>query len=381
MSADPTLSPAFHTLFAASHGPLSQTTPGEQVEDGDTRIMHFRQSLLQLVVLLIARHVPHIDSTSQSALEQLRTRNSERAEAWRTRAEKSMIDVYPEAVLSWYASFRKARGTDGGEDLSATVNANHGRTARDAESDVPMNNTNASLSEPHEAALDANDQAPDPSASVQRKPQLLDLIPSFIRLTAQRAAPDPDWHTSPQWLHLAGNLMTQAVLEEFSSPNPLSSTPLAEAFAWGLEGFDREPKGESPQRDMNKLQEHTLFYLANESLDVHKSTAKPSTWAGMREKALDAFLPPSESRDGISSWHLTAEMHSEITRNHLEGMRRRMPLGGFERRLFSFLGDMGESYGRPVLTQLEDKSNDVTLDGETIGEEQADALRGLLRGR
>lgn len=69
-------------------------------------------------------------------------------------------------------------------------------------------------------------------------PSLHCLLPLFVELTAARANLDDEWLPTKEWLHLAGQFMLQAVVEEYLRNGAYGDESFNTIFAFGCPGVD-----------------------------------------------------------------------------------------------------------------------------------------------
>lgn len=217
------------------------------------------------------------------------------------------------------------------------------------------------------------------------KPFLLDLIPIFISLTARRGANDQHWRNTAAWMELAAEMMLQAALEQYRSCGKGGIEALLEAFAWGVEGMT-EYAGEEQdsQGDPVDLEDDSAINLVflNEHESIDAEEVSP-TWAEMRKQYLEYFLPPDavlddEERAPQSS---IAEASAWQAQEHFEDLANRHPIAVFERNMLGFLDALCESYERPVLFQLEDRTGSVQIGGKDLDAKTMGILRTMVNGR
>lgn len=224
---------------------------------------------------------------------------------------------------------------------------------------------------------------------------LLDILPSFIHLSATRMAmgsminePDsiPDtyddsgddvastdalsWATEPQWFRLVASFMLQAILERYLDldlPPPSDASPVLDAFAWGYIA--------PASNDTNHISSLKPTQLA----DKHKSLAIPDsdegdiTALGTTPSSSPTTLPPSHSAIFIlctekapseagKAWRalrlqalslLVPSDASTSLQEHLTKVRLHHPIRTFEKDLLGYLSDLIYSVEEPVLVQLE----------------------------
>lgn len=201
---------------------------------------------------------------------------------------------------------------------------------------------------------------------------LLDLLPSFMNVTAARSAMGAaqTWqaaspHTSEQseaggewaitvmWQQLAVDFMAQAAAEQRGEPS--WSRVVLEAFAWGdapasFTWYEQEgAKNDSVVSEDVKLRE--LFF---DHCDSSVPDNGRNTWHRMHAAALADALNDKASNN----------------KARLDG------LGEFKRRTCHFLESLHESQGLPILAQLGSGRNaGIVLDGVQLSEEEVQTFR------
>jgi hypothetical protein len=244
---------------------------------------------------------------------------------------------------------------------------------------------------PNEGPVQDNDDK-------QNSVTLLDLIPSFIDLTAKRMtmgdnmngrasnnssnSPTPQcedpssetasgqlaWATEPQWLRLAAAFMLQAVLKahlDHDLLRPPGASFILEAFAWGwIPSFSSKAVSENrtsstphdnriridrsvtiPDSDEGDITILTSTPIAippsQPALFVLKHEENTSSagvsWRALRLQALDLLIPSPGD-----------DVHA-----HLVKLREHHPYNVWEQQLLDFLQHLFTSIEQPLLVQLE----------------------------
>ena len=218
------------------------------------------------------------------------------------------------------------------------------------------------------AALDASpsDEAHASSPTIL----LLDLLPMFISVTRSRKQHRDDWSISPAWLQLAANFMLQAVLEQRQN-NAKGAHSVLDAFSWGKDFLDQWNRfGEEASRD---LELNSIFLLERDlcsnSSHLEVSSANDAmTWDIMRTEYITMLVPPEPSS-------------ATTTRNYFKSLTTKNPIKAFETSLLDFLLALLDSLERPLLAQLEEGENTLTVDGKALEVQQSASLRRAFSGR
>lgn len=239
---------------------------------------------------------------------------------------------------------------------------------------------------------------------------LLDLIPSFIELTVARARMhkrsnnkgEPlamDWDTAPQWLELAGQLMLQAATEHTAAHGYTEIEGVKEAFAWGprivrdddvdqelgakprLPQISDESEGSFATQRAQSDHERWAHDNLNEifRMDTPESQIRPVdnyylvtalAWLKIRDANIERYM---RERDRCS-------FNSSRSFPSYANDRR-----GFDHEMTGYLRGLQASLDRPLLTQLEDNSEDKTIDrfeidGMKLSAEGSESLLRIWKG-
>ncbi|KAE9970441.1 hypothetical protein BLS_004902 [Venturia inaequalis] len=159
---------------------------------------------------------------------------------------------------------------------------------------------------------------------------LSDLVPMFIGLSAARSNMDMSTREiTTQWMHLAGQFMLQAALEQCLLYGQCPTERLREIFSWGWkEDISTSWQDEQSVNDM--------FF----DMDQYDEDGSRREVKGWREIKTGYFkmLKPTDGIDPL---------------RHLKRVQGRYPLHDFESSLLLFLEALQLEQEEPFLTQLE----------------------------
>jgi len=350
-------------------------------------LLHF----LQFLGLFLHRHDQTTVSPSKTSLTTLRDGNRRRAKGWR---EDAGSLSYPESLISAFASEAAERCYVEKEQAQKP----------DQDGDVAMEDI---LDRSHETQprLGANGVAKHyTDTQDETQPEtvtLLDILPSFIHLSATRMAmgsmihepestpdtydddiiPSDDaastdtlsWATEPQWLRLAASFMLQTILERYLDPHlPLPNSPshVLEAFSWGYITTSSASASSGPH---NSSKADPTRHRTDKSLTIPDSDEGDITVLGTTPASSPTTLPPSHSNifvlrtettpdEAGSAWGalrlqamslLIPDDNTVSLRDRLMKVQMHHPVDAFEKDLFGFLTGLLYSVEEPVLGQLE----------------------------
>ncbi|QDS71301.1 hypothetical protein FKW77_001578 [Venturia effusa] len=162
---------------------------------------------------------------------------------------------------------------------------------------------------------------------------LSDLVPMFIGLSAARSNMDTSSREiTTQWMHLAGQFMLQAALEQGSLFGQCPAEKLREIFSWGWkEDISTSWQDEQSVNDM-------FFDLDQYNEDGSRREVK--AWKEIK-MGYFRMLKPTDGIDPV---------------RHLRRVQGRYPFHDFENSLLLFLEALQLEQEQPFLTQLENNS-------------------------
>ncbi|TID14252.1 hypothetical protein E2P81_ATG09130 [Venturia nashicola] len=162
---------------------------------------------------------------------------------------------------------------------------------------------------------------------------LADLVPMFLALSAARSNMDMSTREiTTQWMHLAGQFMLQAALEQCLLYGQCPEEKLREIFSWGWkEDISTSWQDEQSVNDM--------FF----DMDQYDEDGSRREVKGWREIKMSYFqmLKPTDGVDPV---------------RHLRRVQGCYPLHDFENSLLLFLEALQLEQEEPSLTQLENNN-------------------------
>lgn len=364
---------SFLTIYKYAHSPreaVSSLKQPAQSHESIPNTLSFRLQLLRFMTLFALRHSSNATTPSPISLQDLRRRNTARAQRWRARdatLSNSSLDFY----------MRDDDNADGPETV-----------------------------------------------------MLLDLIPSFLALTASRAqlavdieeqsnGDDADegsiaasgWSPGQRWLELVADMMLQAVLERVQalSKVPHNDTDMQlrlsevvdEAFAWGLpsvnSGGDALDSSDATQEHYDELlillsessrtssaesaHQPEELYPTSPSASVPPSHPVPgSTFCALRDQRLSLLNPFLTAHKHISIDLTGSPTTSQTQRfrafdKDFQKLVKQYPMAAYEAQMLGFLSALHQGIEeRPLLVELEEQA-------EGDGEDTMVDLMKILRER
>lgn len=272
--------------------------------------LQFRLSHLQLVTLFTQRLRRTKHTPALNLLKDLRNRNTHRAQRWIGSADRMPTGAYePDHYDTELPISREALESNRASTLQALRASAEDEAYGDA-----FYGTASCLS-------------------------LLDLLPSFMKLTAACQSMY-DTPISEQWMTLAAQWMLQACLEQYLVFGASGTDAIDEAFAWGAGrqiASDRETPTSEPDSDM----------FMSDGVEV-------DFWAETKASFLRQLLVPP-TRNGRA---IRLVEHLMVLATHL-------PADRTEASIVDYLGDMSKAIPAPVLVQLEHGRLDGLSEEET----------------
>jgi len=206
--------------------------------------------------------------------------------------------------------------------------------------------------------------------------RLLDLLPSFMNLTAARSAMgtaqawqatdshtsdgpevDGEWAITAMWQRLAVKFMSVAAAEHWGEPS--WSCAVLEVFAWG----------DAPASFSVNAQEKT------------EKDGAASENVKLRELFFDHGGSPASS-DGSNTWHdiHAAALAEALDENTNDNDTRLDSHSEFRRNMCHFLSSLHESQTLPLLAQLEiGNSARIDFNGIQLSKEDIQSLRIIVK--
>ncbi|KAF2278501.1 uncharacterized protein EI97DRAFT_373019 [Westerdykella ornata] len=178
---------------------------------------------------------------------------------------------------------------------------------------------------------------------VDGTPSLHCLLPLFVELTAARASLEDEWFPTREWMHLAGQFMLQAVLEEYLRNGAYGEETFNTIFAFGCPGTAEEAGEGDDIRAMRRI----FCNKANQHEQVHG-------WAKIRRHYINELLPNSPSVSQLQA---------------MEAAQDRFPYPAFEAEVMAFLISLHEGFDKPDLVQVEEGR--ITIHGNELGEKES----------
>ncbi|KAL1303282.1 hypothetical protein AAFC00_006689 [Neodothiora populina] len=192
---------------------------------------------------------------------------------------------------------------------------------------------------------------------------LMDLLPSFMYLSAARAQLNADFGITQHWMNLAGEFMLLSVLENYMCFRASDPELVNEAFAWGfLPGSDRH-------------QSEHLGGKLDEPMEIDCEVEGDRRWDGEAvvnqmfaadladEDVVDFGQDPPtttaeteiEDWEEIRNQYMSRLRHGPhvSTADHFTRVAADFSMVTFEERIASYLAALSQSIEPPVLVQLE----------------------------
>lgn len=178
---------------------------------------------------------------------------------------------------------------------------------------------------------------------------LSDLVPMFIGLSAARSNMDMSTREiTTQWMHLAGQFMLQAALEQCLLYGQCPAEKLREIFSWGWkEDISASWQDEQSVNDM--------FF----DMDQYDEDGSRREVKGWKEIKMGYFkmVSISDGRNGTPTDKIQLKPTDGIDPvRHLRRVQGRFPLHDFENSLLLFLEALQLEQEEPFLTQLENNT-------------------------
>lgn len=302
---------SFTTVFKARH---QQARP-----DRELRV---RLLLLKMVVLLTQRYTMNPTTPDKSTLQDLRSSNRQRAQAWvesRGLAPSSTCDV---SLLVKQDSIALERL----EGNRAHVLHQLDYPAEDEDYADAFYGTSGCIS-------------------------LLDILPLFVELSAA----SDNLHgggLTPRWMQLACEFMLQASLEQYLVFGTRGAETLDEAFAWG---YDENSLVRNTSSGEHSAQINDMFEDDDYAMEVEG-------WDALKNEYIQELMGhgPSDAKSSGGPDELDFA-------SHMEGVAAMHPIDSFEASVAKFLRALSASVAEPVLAQLKRGH----LDGMTKEETKA----------
>lgn len=120
----------------------------------------------------------------------------------------------------------------------------------------------------------------------ERSVSLLDLIPSFMDLTAARSRLDADFDITWRWMRMAGEFMLQATLEQYLVRGATGKDAVEEAFAWGFTAPKVDPMDMDDDDELTEKDAETnkLFQAEVDDEDAGVERAEIEGWQEIRDE-------------------------------------------------------------------------------------------------
>ncbi|KAF2704247.1 hypothetical protein K504DRAFT_494987 [Pleomassaria siparia CBS 279.74] len=266
----------------------------------------FRSRLLQFVLLFTHRMNHEKTWTTEDSLNEIRAQNKNRGSYWRQH----------------------------------TLHAPALRQPFDVSSEFPL--SDGALAENRHELASALDMPLDRRrwvTDVAGTPSLHCLLPLFVELTAARVNLG-DWVASPEWLQLAAQFMTQAVLEEYLRNGAYGEEAFNTVWAFGCPGTNVAEGDGTDVVAMRKL----FCTETNPHEQIHG-------WAKIRRQYISELLPQQGSVSFLQA---------------MERAQDRFPYVDFEDSMVSFLKHLHDGFVKPDLVQVEEGR--ITLHGNELPE-------------
>ncbi|KAL6709504.1 hypothetical protein ACN47E_001439 [Coniothyrium glycines] len=182
-------------------------------------------------------------------------------------------------------------------------------------------------------------------------PSLHCILPLLIELTAARVNLDDDWLPTSEWYGLIGQMMLQAVIEEYLRNGAYGPETFNTIFAFGCPGVDRWAEEPDVVTAMRRL-----FCDENNLRQEHKE------WSDIRQRYINELLPQSgASRSFFHAFQRAQHQH---------------PYSMFEDRMLSFLQSLHKGLVKPDLAQVEEGR--INIDGNELTDvESRDMIRRM----
>lgn len=335
--------------------------------------------------MFLHRHDKDTISTSKTSLSSLREANRKRARAWR---EGAGLNTFPEHVVSGFAQKTSDSEEVATKKSHERIDDNSGNVDREQGLDDGSKTQNDEANSYGKHITD-QDNIVQPGIVT-----LLDILPSFIHLSATRMAmgsitsepesiPDTyedsvdlsddtasgdtlSWATEPQWLQLAASFMLQAILERRLDliPSPANdASHVLEAFAWG---YIDTPSDTAKDSTARLRTDKSLTIPDSDEGDITAlGTTPTSSPTALLPSHSDIFIlrtekTPQEAGKAWRTLRLQAMSllvpdvgDSTSLQEHMMKLRLHHPVPAFVKDLLGFLSGLFCSVEEPVLVQLE----------------------------
>ncbi|KAK4556398.1 hypothetical protein LTR86_006542 [Recurvomyces mirabilis] len=303
--------------------------------------LRFRLMLLQFTTLFTQRLTSNRSTPSQTTLEQLRLANQTRARTWIGTAHRIPSSTYPTALYDNPHSF-------------PTID------------ELDRNRAHVL----HSLSIPAEDEAyEDAHYGTEASLSLLDILPSFMRISAARCTMSESFLTETSMQMLA-EFCLQAAIEQYLVFGAEGTDTVDEAFAWGYKESSPSRRhedgsaeeGEEEEEEEEEEQEDEV----NDMFTDDRYETEVEGWAEIKAAYISQLFPrnitSAASRNnaftgaGPSAEDLTTILETAAT-NH--------PIADFETNILSYLEAMAQSIPEPVLVQLEHGQLDGMSKAET----------------
>lgn len=245
--------------------------------------LHFRQLLLQLLTLIMNRHFESSATPPLASLVALRAENASRAKTW---VQSSTPPTTPYNISRFDACLPLDQHF---------LDANR----RHALASISLSSASEFYGYPSSVSL-------------------LDLLPSFMNLSALNCTKIIAGDINNQWMSFATQWMLLACLEQYLVYGAREVECIDEAFAWG---YQRGGVG-----NVNAMFEDPEY------------RKEVDGWKEWKERRLEL---------------LVTEIEGESLESRLERLAQEHPMRDFEETVKGFLHALSQSIPEPVLVQLE----------------------------
>lgn len=288
--------------------------------------LRLRILLLRLTTLLTQRLTSNPTTPIQSAVEELRAANTERARNWIARS-----------------GFRP----------SSSYGADNIPAQSEALSLHALERNRAHVL--HELGIPAEDEDyEDAFYGTASCVSLLDLLPLFMKISAARNSMSGS-NVQAQWMKLACEFMLQACLEQYLVIGAEGANAFDEAFAWGY--VDEIDEAMAAISGPDGLVNDNGGSEVNAMFEDEDYEVEVDGWKEMRQSYIDELIPVEDMA--------RAGPHGNAFTSHLEAVANAHPPAAFESTLLDFLQAMSKSLPTPVLIQLENGKLDGMTEQET----------------
>ncbi|KAH7138297.1 hypothetical protein B0J11DRAFT_11867 [Dendryphion nanum] len=176
---------------------------------------------------------------------------------------------------------------------------------------------------------------------VEGTPSLHCLLPLFVELTAARVSLSDGWAPTEEWLHLAGQFMLHAVIEEYLRNGAFGPESFNTIFAFGCPGTEPRPDEGSDVEAMRSL----FCDDDNPHKQIHG-------WSRLRRQYINELLPQPGS--SISSLQAIRQAQEKF------------PYPRFESQVLDYLRYLHAGLVKPDLVQVEEGR--ITIHGTELPE-------------